>query len=184
MQIVGLDYSMSCPAMTIFGDTFETSKCYFLTTVKKLHGSFDNVIGIPHKDYKNSMERYGNIANWVLNFIPQGDVMVFIEDYSLGSKGQVFSIAENTGIMKYVLYTNKISFQLFSPAAIKKDFTGKGNADKNAMYDAFVEKTNIDLYHQMHLVRTTKVLSPISDIVDSWAIANLGKKHHEHLVRW
>ncbi len=178
MRYIGLDYSMSNPSLTILGedDKFENTKTFFLSSVKKYNYTFGNVTGLLHPDYANSIERYENIASIILQYAKlTPDDMVYLEDYSMGSKGKIFNIAENTMMIKYLMYKSNIPFKVISPTAVKKFFTSKGNSDKNKMYDAFVARTNIDLYAQLHLVRTTKVNSPISDIVDSYALALTGK---------
>lgn len=182
-MIVGIDYSVTCPSICLLGPTFQETKFHFLIDKKKLNATFDNVTGWFHSDYKTTEERFANITNWAIDRLPD-PCIVYIEDYSMGSKGQTFSIGENTGLLKHYLYCNKVKFHLFSPGAIKKDFTGKGNATKDIMYDAFVEKTQIDLFVQLHLNRLAKVGSPISDIVDSYAIALFGKKQcNDDVVR-
>lgn len=174
-MIVGIDFSISSPCICLLGETFSDSEFHFLTAKKKLYGHFDNIQGHLHMDYKSTEQRFANITNWVMDCLPNEKCVVYLEDYSMGSKGQTFSIGENTGLLKHYLYCNQVEFHLFSPSTIKKSFTSKGNADKNLMLDEFVSKTKIDLYSQLHLVRGKKVESPISDIVDSWAIALLGK---------
>ena len=57
------------------------------------------------------------------------------------------------------------------PSVVKKGATGKGNADKDMMYEAFVKETKIDL---KKLFDTEKVGNPISDIVDSYFIQKVG----------
>ena len=54
---------------------------------------------------------------------------------------------------------------------VKKGATGKGNADKDKMYEAFVNETKIDL---KKIFDTEKVGNPISDIVDSYYIMKVG----------
>jgi len=49
--------------------------------------------------------------------------------------------------------------------------TGKGNADKDMMYESFSKETNTDL---KKIFDTVKVGNPISDIVDSYYIAKVG----------
>jgi len=57
------------------------------------------------------------------------------------------------------------------PSVVKKGATGKGNADKDMMYNAFVSETNIDL---KSIFETEKVGNPISDIADSYFIQKVG----------
>ena len=73
---------------------------------------------------------------------------VFIEGYSFGfSKGQaVFQIAENCGILKYRLQMSPtMLYDTIVPSVVKKYASGKGNADKQLMYDSFKEHTKKDL---------------------------------------
>jgi Holliday junction resolvasome RuvABC endonuclease subunit len=63
------------------------------------------------------------------------------------------------------------------PSVVKKGATGKGNADKDKMYEAFVKDTKIDL---KKLFDTEKVGNPISDIVDSYYIQKVG---YDNLLR-
>ena len=97
------------------------------------------------------------------------DVVVLIEDYSFGSKGKVFNLAENCGILKYMLYKQGYKFFTVPPTVVKKYATGKGNATKEKMYDAFVAETGVDL-HKI-ISPTTKLGSPTTDVVDAWYIA-------------
>jgi len=94
---------------------------------------------------------------------------IAIENYSYGSKGQaLFQIAENCGILKYRLAEEKYKYSVIVPSVVKKLATGKGNADKEMMYEQFCKDTKTDL---KKLLDTTKANNPISDIVDSWYIA-------------
>ena len=70
---------------------------------------------------------------------------------------------------------NKVSFKSYPPTVIKKFATGKGNANKEQMYDAFVGEllTPTDLKERL-TPKAKKVINPISDIVDSYFIAKCG----------
>ena len=48
--------------------------------------------------------------------------LVVIEDYSLGSSGRTFDLAENCGLLKYFLYFLKVQYIVVSPSANKKAF--------------------------------------------------------------
>lgn len=174
--IVGIDYSLSCPCLTILKTSkeFFDGKSYYLLDNKKSTGKFQNIEGNFHSLYKCPEQRYENIANWVIDKItPYEDVHVYIEDYSMGSKGKVFHIAENAGILKYSLYKRNISFTLIPPTVLKKFATGKGNAKKEQMYESF-EKLypKIDL---KNMIQPDRMLgNPVTDIVDSYFLARLG----------
>jgi len=63
-RFIGIDYSLTCPSVTILekDGLFQNGNSYFLTNTKKYANKFKNVAGILHKEYKNNIERYENIA--------------------------------------------------------------------------------------------------------------------------
>ena len=179
--IVGIDYSLNSPAVCIStngGTAFSDCYFYYLTSKKKHIGKMlENVIGYEHKEWKSPIERFSNLSGWVLHILDtlhkkQTNKHVFIEGYSYGSKGQaIFQIAENCGILKYRLQEANIPYETVVPSVVKKGATGKGNADKDMMYEAFVKETKIDL---KKLLDTDKVGNPVSDIADSYFIKKVG----------
>ena len=189
---IGIDYSLSSPGICVntSEDEFQYEDCkfYYLTNTKKYQGTFKEkmafgtsaveYIGTTHKPYSSEPERYNNIANWVIDIIksqPQLMIgklwekhpIIQIEDYSFGSTGRVFHIAENLGLLKYKL---KIEcgwdYTLLAPSVIKKFATDKGNANKELMLGAFQEDTGVNL----EVLFDTKSKSPISDVADAYFI--------------
>ena len=177
--IVGIDYSLNSPAICIAGDNFDFNKCsfHFLTSKKKHIGKFGkNIFGYEIKDYKTPIERFTNISTWALDIIHKhknNTAKVYIEGYSFGSKGQaVFQIAENCGILKYRLQMSpSILYDTIVPSVVKKYASGKGNADKQLMYDSFKEHTKQDLLKMFDM---GKLNNPVTDIIDSYYIAKVG----------
>ena len=174
--IIGIDYSLTSPAVCVNhnGELF----FYYLTNKKKYLGKMaDNIMGFEHKEYNTPIERFTQISTWAINQFHRLDynlkeIKIFIEGYSYGSKGQgLFQIAENCGILKYRLEQQKLPYETVVPSVVKKGATGKGNADKDMMYEAFLKETNIDL---KKIFDTEKVGNPISDIVDSYFIQKVG----------
>ena len=174
--IVGIDYSLTSPAVCVNhnGDLF----FYYLTNKKKYLGKMaDNIMGFEHKEYNTPIERFTQISTWAINQFNRLDynlkkIKIFIEGYSYGSKGQgIFQIAENCGILKYRLEQLKLPYETVVPSVVKKGATGKGNADKDMMYEAFLKETKIDL---KKIFDTEKVGNPVSDIVDSYYIQKVG----------
>ena len=172
--IVGIDYSLTSPALCINIDGDAGLMFYYLTSKKKYTGMMsEDVVGYEHKDYDTPIRRFTYISDFIFDHI-SGLInpIVFIEGYSFGSKGQgIFQIAENCGILKYRLQEAKIPYETVVPSVVKKGATGKGNADKDMMYEAFVKETNIDLKKTFD---TDKVGNPISDIADSYFIQKVG----------
>ena len=182
--IVGIDYSLNSPAICIADDTFDFNKCsfHFLTSKKKHIGQFGkNIFGYEHKDYRTPIERFSNISSWAMDIIhkyKQDTAKIFIEGYSFGSKGQaVFQIAENCGILKYRLQMSPtLLYDTVVPSVVKKYASGKGNADKQLMYDSFTEHTKVDLIKMFDM---GKLNNPVTDIVDSYYIAKVGYENSE-----
>ena len=177
--IVGIDYSLNSPAICIADNSFDFNKCsfHFLTSKKKHIGQFGkNIIGYEHKEYNTPIERFTNISSWALDIIhkhKEDTAKVFIEGYSFGSKGQaVFQIAENCGILKYRLQLSpSILYDTVVPSVVKKFASGKGNADKQLMYNSFLNHTGADLLKAFDM---GKLNNPVTDIVDSYYIAKVG----------
>lgn len=169
--IVGIDYSMSSPAICIHVGTswsFHNCKFYFLTSKKKCQFSNAQFCGSPHQNFITQEERFDRLAAWALSIIPP-NAKVCIEGYAFAAKGVVFNIAENTGVLKHKIYArNKNELCVVPPSTVKKYATGKGTANKMAMYESFVDDTQFDISSVIDCVEGE---SPMSDIVDSYYIA-------------
>lgn len=183
MIYVGVDYSLTCPCVCVARDlVFANSYFYYLIDRKSVIGKFANILGDMHDEYLTDQQRYENNASWVLSIISEfntEEVRIMIEDYSFGSKGRVFNLAENCGILKYLLYKKGYNFFTVPPTVVKKHATGKGNANKEIMYEAFFKETEIDLKNI--LTPNSKLASPITDIVDAWYIARYMIKATENV---
>ena len=169
--IIGIDYSLTSPAICVNNGNL---MFYYLTSKKKWTGVIsEEIVGYEHKEWTDPIQRFTFISDFALDIISTtNNPTIYIEGYSFGSKGQgVFQIAENCGILKYRLLEDKYGYNTVVPSVVKKGATGKGNADKDMMYEAFVKDTNIDL---KKLFDTDKVGNPISDIVDSYYIQKVG----------
>ena len=105
MITIGIDYSLTTPAICVHkGSKIEWKNCtiYYLTSVKKYEGDYlkGKINGRLHLPYTSQTERHDQISNWALRVIPNTNNNIFIEGYSYGSKGLVFNLAENMGILK------------------------------------------------------------------------------------
>lgn len=172
MIIAGVDYSMVCPSICV-GDTddfrFETCQVHYLTDTKKFVGKFGNIEGSLFIKPNNQVERFVSISNWAINILRNCD-QVLIEDYAMGAKGRVFHIAECCMMLKYSLWSTNRVWGTLPPTSLKKYATTKGNSDKQIMYEWFAKKTGVNLRNVFN-VKAKKVGSPISDIVDSYYLA-------------
>jgi hypothetical protein len=175
MIIAGIDYSIRTPAVCVFAakenEAFTFSRCrfYFLTDTKKYADFFlKNIQGERSQDWNSDEERYKSIADWTVDKLIGCD-QISLEGYSMGSKGKVFNIAENTGVLKYKIHNMGIPLEVVAPTSIKKFATGRGNADKTMMHKSFVGETG---YNLKELITPDKgsVDNPVSDIVDAYFI--------------
>ena len=114
------------------------------------------------------IEKYTFLADWALDrliwFNGRAE-KVFLEDYAYAATGRVFHIAENAGILKYKL--SKFKTETIPPTVIKKFATGRGNASKDDMLDAWKKEDNT-----FKLIQETG--NPASDIIDAYFICKYG----------
>jgi hypothetical protein len=174
--IAGIDYSLNGPAVCVINadQEFSFANCsfYYLTDIKKISKTFlTNIHGESFQEYDGECERYDTISDWVMR-VCMGCTEIALEGYAYSAHGRVFHIAENTGVLKYKIYQESIPLTIIAPKEIKKFASGKGNADKDLMYQSFVEETSIPL---KFIITPDKkdISSPVSDIVDAYYICKL-----------
>lgn len=179
---VGIDYSLTSPAITEFwGNEWNyhnssISHCCLASNERQWNRwrTADSINVRIYPQYKGDIQRYNALAEWTLDNIIKYDrrpKKVFIEDYAYAATGRVFHIAENMAILKNSLTNAGIRYEMISPTVIKKFATGKGNANKEKMYDAFVSDTGRKLDEELEVKRDK---NPVSDIVDSYWICKYG----------
>jgi hypothetical protein len=176
-RIAGIDYSLTSPSVCVYeGEVekikFDSCKVYFLSNTKKFSDyNYKNLDGQENlSSFATPEERYDFISDWAMDILISHEVEeVFLEDYSYGSTGKVFHIAENCGLLKYKMWQSDIKFTLVAPTQIKKFATGKGNAKKELMYESFFNETSRNLIEEFSQ-KSEKIGNPISDVVDSYFI--------------
>lgn len=179
----GIDYSMTSPSICIHqGKKWSIDNCkfYYIVHRDKFLVKNDHIQGHLYEGYESQQERFSNLSNWVLNILKENEVQnTGLEGYSYGStSSRLFEIGENTGLLKYKLWSEKIDFTVFAPTMIKKFATTKGNANKEKMWLSFIEETDLNLFHMLGL-EVGKNWNPVSDMVDSYYIC---KYHYENCV--
>ena len=182
--IAGIDYSMNCPAICVippvrdplFLVPFQDCKFYYLTNKKKSVIQNERIIGSFFGG--TGEDRYETIAHWAMDVLKENNVRsVGLEGYAYSSfTNNLTQIAEMTGLLKYFLYQSAIPYNIYTPTSIKKSATGKGNAKKDMMYEAWLEDVGVDLFD---MYNKTKAVSPINDIVDSYYLAC--SERHENI---
>jgi Holliday junction resolvasome RuvABC endonuclease subunit len=183
MILLGVDLSMTSPALCIHrGDKFKFTQCefYFLTSSEKYLYVDRRLHGETFPEYATSSERFNNIGTWIVDICKvHGVDKVYIEGYSYGSVGRVFHIAENGGVCKYMLWKNHIEYDTIPPTVIKKFATGKGNADKKKMQEAFIAETGFNVKEVLSM--TDKQWNPSSDLIDSYYICKYGDMNERNI---
>lgn len=177
----GIDYSISCPSLCIYDDSFgalshSTCKYYFQQhnvsdreVERRRDLKLDNIHPSVQYKWKDDHHRFFGLADWFLSILIQHRVeVVAMEDYALGAQGKVFNIAECTGVLKQFMMLTGIKFYTFPPCYVKKTFTGKGNALKEDMGHEYKNKYGVDVSSLFE--KDEDWGSPISDIVDSHAM--------------
>jgi Holliday junction resolvasome RuvABC endonuclease subunit len=170
---VGIDYSITSPAMAMIDHQSDERKVYLIGLQKK-YKIFEAPPGfmieaLTYPSWTIPEERFEKLSVYFLESIKIlkeiGETEVFIEGYSMGSKGRVFDIAEATSVLKYRLFKDGISYTAIAPTAVKKFATGKGNANKLVMADAFKERYGFYLHEVIGKKKADA--SPASDMVDA-----------------
>lgn len=178
---IGIDLSITCPAITVHsGDSWSFNNCifYYYTSHKKTIFPHDQLVGTLYKDWLTDIERYDNIASYIIQIVKRHKpIVINLEGYSFGSKGQVYNIGENAGILKWKLSSLNYKYFITPPTVIKKFATNKGSANKTLMHESFVLDTGFNLCDTLGVKDPDK--SPCSDIVDSYFIC----KHAHKVLR-
>ena len=170
-MLIGIDYSITCPCLCLFDErkTFKFDNCffYYLTNTKKYADKIaPNITGESFQEYVQDVDRFDTISEWATNLCI-GAADVGMEGYAYGAKGRVFNLAENMGLLKYKLYKHAIPVTIVEPAKVKKCATGKGNADKQVMYETFSKETNTNL---KALFDQKTLSNPVTDVIDSYYV--------------
>ena len=137
------------------------------------------------EQHKKMMDFYRIILN-IVSLVPQKSI-VGLEGFSYAStgRGDIDLIMAQT-LLRYELYQRTdVDLIIASPSSIKKSFTGKGNANKMKMFETFkdVKEDEIPLQLQEYVnnnevTRKDKLLKPIDDLVDAYAIKEYLLKFH------
>ena len=183
-KLAGIDYSLTSPAICVWKQNvdrlfdFDSCDLYYLEDAQRLKRTNIGILNLhpePYPDWETEEQRHDLLSDWAMSCI-QG-CEVFIEGYAFATSGKshVRSVAENSGLLKHKMYKANQKFTSVPPTVIKKYATGKGNSNKEAMYDAFTAEllTPPDLKTTLK-PKSTKLTSPVTDIVDAYFIAKWG----------
>lgn len=192
---VGLDMSITSTGLCIDIDGFkklyiivdrELTKnqkcddCEYIVYDRILEAGKDNrAKGLEYDMVK--LMSYENAANTVFKLIKKyiklysiefSNVFIYFEKPSLQSKGQAaLEIPIINAIIRRKLLTllDIRNFIGFTPSKLKKDWTGKGNANKTLMEEVYRTKKGLPLLTKK--IKGTK----IDDIIDAIALVEINK---------
>ena len=184
-KLAGVDYSLTSPAICIWKEpddnrqfNFNMCDVYYLETAQRLKRAEHEILNLHteiYPEWKTEEQRHDLLSDWAMSKI--SGCQVFIEGYAFATSGKshVRSVAENSGLLKHKMYKIKQPFTSVPPSVIKKYATGKGNANKDLMYDAFSKESNTPPDLQKILrPKSNKLTNPTTDIVDSYWICKYG----------
>lgn len=172
MTVLGIDYSMTCPAACVWHDApqfwFAQQRTYATLPANLTHVAITTTELLPRAEYLAQQ-----LIAWMATY---PITSVAIEDYAFGATGRVFHIGEHTGLLKYLLWKHPYPVQGIPPTVIKKFATGKGNADKPKMVAAFlsdypVAESWIPLFFPRAQSSASIAKSPLADLADAYWIA-------------
>ena len=146
-HLVGIDMSISSPGIGIYN--LETKKRMIYTfsskTTKEMTIETEDIklIVLRQPNWKkeniDGFEKYcliaENVHQFIKNTINDDHALVYFEGYSFASKGLTFNIGEITGLMKYLVRNSNWSFDIIPPSDWKKIIIGKGNVNKEMIYE-------------------------------------------------
>ena len=175
MFICGVDYSISSPAVVKaeLDDDFEIKGIDYLSfsSTKKNCKLDERLVHNVKKDFRNDTERFQFLRDNVERFMYDENQpeYVAIEGYAMGGMGKVFNIAEATMLTKAMIYDKGTPLRTYTPSAIKKFATLKGDAGKVSMHKYFME----DSQEFLKLNHLDDLKNPQEDIIDAYWIMKL-----------
>jgi hypothetical protein len=183
-RIAGIDYSLTSPAICVWKSTndrifnFDGCDLYYLEKPKRRGTTPHGILNLhvePYPEWETEEERHELLSKWAMEIVNGSEV--YIEGYAFATSGKshVRSVAENTGLLKHKMHKVKQPFTSVPPSVIKKYATGKGNANKDLMYEAFTAEllTPPDLKDRL-TPKAKKLTNPVTDIVDAYFITKWG----------
>lgn len=132
----------------------------------------------------NYLELTQLFVDELLRLVGESELIICLEGISFGSSGNsLVDISQATGILKHQLILKLLRgktdrFFIFSPSELKNAIGSKGNANKLEILNQFKKEPILPATRQSDLFRLVekedwivqddRVVSPISDMVDSY----------------
>ena len=178
LTLVGLDFSINSPAVTILKDNeyfFYAINRKDSKVVRKLNMLNNVTIEICSNEGLTPFQYYDKMTDMLIRWINSniGPNTIFaLEDWIYSLRGSaLIDIVYATSILRYKLIKkygeDKLNF--YSPTHVKKEFTGNGRADKNMMLEHF---NSLGLVFPLSNYSNAldKTQKPLEDMIDSFAV--------------
>lgn len=125
-MIVGIDYSLTAPAVAVLSDDGRMINTKHWAKQPK---------------HKTHIHRCIWLANEITSFIVQYKPQaIYLEDFAFSANGKITAIAEGVGVLKATLLTNGIEAIPVAISSWKKTLTNNGRADKDLVRSVVTER--------------------------------------------
>jgi hypothetical protein len=207
MVIVGIDMSKNSPGVCVRRDSFlefhsfirgkESGKlskkdedhfCLLEQAGVRIHSyNFSQPSNMEYSDSETwKAEDASRYAEWIVSHLPEDIDFVGIEGFSYGSAGNSFIDIVGYGYavrMALVKKYGSAKFSVFSPGNVKKT-AGKGNANKEAIMQFFLNSESEDLrgnslWKDLKAEKIDRTKKPVDDICDSYYVQECTKNFFE-----
>ena len=178
MTLVGIDFSIASPAVTIK----KNNELFFYAIqrkdskiARKLNMLNNVTVEICSNEGLTPFQYYDKMTDMLVRWINSNigpNPLFAAEDWIYSLRGSaLIDIVYATSILRYKLIKkygeDKLNF--YSPTHVKKTFTGNGKADKNMMLDHFNSLGFVFPFAQ-YASTLDETKKPLEDIVDSYAV--------------
>ena len=166
--VLGIDYSMSCPALCLTnGTTHQWWVNYRLSG--KPYVELPDVVWNASTT-EGDVPRYIELAEWAIAVVAvHHPTLIILEDYAFGAHGRITQLSENAGTLKVKLHEKfpHIPLRLVAPTTMKKFATGRGIATKDDIWAAFIKREPLrESWAKQCHPKASKISSPVADIAD------------------
>lgn len=176
MKVLGIDYSVTCPALCLTDGTTHSWWVNYKLSGKP-YQSLPQVVWSPSST-EGDIPRFIELANWVISVVrTMQPTCIVLEDYAFGAAGRLTQLSENAGTLKVKLYEQcgHIPFHVVAPTTMKKFATGRGIATKDDIWAAFVKREpQTEGWAKVCHPKALRIGSPVTDIADAYFLAHYG----------
>lgn len=174
IKIAGCDLSKSSSGVVVetVDDDFNIVDVQYYGFADKKQNERPTIVpGNNPKNFSNDYQRYKFIADYICDWC-KDCTYISVEDIATHAQGMIIDLAELEGHIKMRLFEMGKKIRLYSVKSNKKFFSGRGDADKIGMRDAFNAWTEIkpDISDLPFVDDGKSGVKPTSDIIDATAL--------------